>query len=62
MDWMSALEIVVDRIDKLQRHTRLHAQNIAHEHEAISNVSAKMSAASKDIHAYKKFLGISQKF
>ena len=41
MDWMAALEVVVDRIGTLERHTRLDAQSIAHEHEAVGVVSAR---------------------
>ena len=54
---MSALEVVVDRIDTLERHTRLHTQSIAHEHEAMGNMSARLTATSHDIDAYKKFIG-----
>ena len=57
MDWMSTLEVVVDRIDTLECHNRLYAQSIAREHEAIGSVSAKMSATSNDIGAYKTFIG-----
>ena len=57
MDWMSALEVVVDRIDTLERHPRLHAQKIDHEHQAIGTVSARLAANSNDIDAYKKFIG-----
>ena len=50
---MSALEVVVDRIDTLERHTRLHAQSIAQQHEAVGVVSPRMSATTHDIDAYK---------
>ena len=56
MDWMSALEVVVDRIDTLERHTRLHAQSIAQQHEAVGVVSSRMSATAHAIDAYKTFV------
>ena len=39
MDWMGALGVVVDRTDTLERHTRLHAQSVAQQHEAVGVVS-----------------------
>ena len=54
MDWMSVLEVVVDRIDTLERHTRLHAQRISHNHEGMNSVATKLSATGHDIDAYKK--------
>ena len=53
---MAALEVVIDRIDTLERHTRLHAQSIAQQHEAVGVVSSKMSATAHDVDAYKKFV------
>ena len=49
MDWMSTLEVVVDGIDTLERHIRLHAQSIAREHAAMGSVSTRLTAIGHDI-------------
>ena len=56
MDWLQALETVQDRVETLERLTRLHAQSIAHQDQEHKKMHGKVSEFYNDFEAYKKFV------
>ena len=52
-DWTTQMEHVHDRLDTLERLTRLHAQSIAHRDETASETRQGIVTVEKDLGMYK---------
>ena len=57
LDWMQALENFEDRVDSLERHSRLQAQTIAHLNESLEDARRRVFESNTDIEKYKAFIG-----
>ena len=49
----SIIEGINDRLDTLERLTRLHAQTIAHQNETVVEIQTGLVATDNDVVAYK---------
>ena len=55
-DWLVALESVADRIDSLERYSRMHGQTITHLNESQTAAQTRLDAVCRDIDAYKSHI------
>ena len=56
MEFDGIIEGIYDRLDTLERYSRLHAQTIAATDEAVNGNRARLVDMSNDFDAYKVFI------
>ena len=55
-DWLSALTMVHDRLDALERYSRMHATAIAQQDDEQKQTREAIRGFSNDFESYKKFI------